>query len=138
MEERSAYLLDPELDADLGQMRLQLPSSSSSSSPPGSDYHLGRGVLHSWGGGGGVFPPNLTLNAINIDSLSAAKPGLPRSTAQLQLVRSNDDLSGCTMLGGRGTDNGLAEITADRKAAQIPGDNIAGIKQPQRDHGPVA
>ena len=43
------------------------------------------------------------------------------------------------MLGGRGSDNGLAEIMADRKkAAQIPGDNIAGIQQPQRDHGPVA
>ena len=96
-------------------------------------------MLHSWGGGGGVFPPKLTLDVINIDSLSAAKPGLPRSTAQLHLERRNDDLSGCTMLGGRGSDNGFAEITADRKkAAQIPGDNIAGIQQPQRDHSPVA
>ena len=38
------------------------------------------------------------------------------------------------MLGWGGRDNGFAEDTADADtAAQVPGDNSAGIQQPQDD-----
>ena len=116
--ERSAYLLKPESEADMGQKLMPLPSSSSSSSSTtGSHYLLGRGKLVSWGGrrdGGGIPHLQVTESIFN-DNVSyfPAMPGLPRCTAQFNLARSEDDKSGCTMLAGRGDNKGLAEISAD-------------------------
>ena len=114
--ERSAYLLKPESEADMGQSLLRLPSSSSSSSLPENDCFLGRGRLDSWGvgreGGGNLPPPQVTLteNANNNDSYSPAMPGLPRCTAQCNFTGDEDDKSGCTMQVGR-DNKGMAEFS---------------------------
>ena len=106
---RSAYLLKPESEADMGQSLQRLPSSSSSSSSlPEDDCVLGRGRLVSfvsWDvereGGGNFPPPQVSITANNNDSYSPAMPRLPRSAAHCIFTGDDDDQSGCTMKVGR-------------------------------------
>ena len=108
--ERSAYLLKPESEADMGQKLLLIPSSSSlSSASPGPHNLPGRGRLVSWGGGregggGGDFPPlQVTESIVKTNNhYFPAMPGLPRSTARDKLARCEDDTPGSTMLAGQG------------------------------------
>ena len=129
-EERSAYLLEPESEADMGQMLRRLPSSLSSPSPPGRHNLLGRGRLNSWGGGmegGGISPQKITLTQYesNNVSLFPAEPGLPRYTAQCTVARDKDDIPGSTMLAGREGHKGLAEIAADGEKTSEDQDTVA-------------
>ena len=109
-KERSAYLLNPESEAGMGQKLLLIPSSlCHSSSSPGPHNLPGRGRLVSWGGGregggGGDFPPlQVTESIFKFNNhYFPAMPGLPRSTARDKLARCEDDTPGSTMLAGQG------------------------------------
>ena len=105
--ERSAYLLNPESEAGMGQKLLLIPSSlCHSSSSPGPHNLPGRGRLVSWGGGrkGGDFPPLQVTEIIHKTNnhYFPAMPSLPRSTARDKLARCEDDTPGSTMLAGQG------------------------------------
>ena len=88
--ERSAYLLCPGPEADRGQMQMHLPSSVSSSPPRRRTIFLGSGLGVTGDGeegGGGAICSSICNLTSNNSSLCSDKPGLPRSSARLQISK---------------------------------------------------